>query len=137
MELNAANKPLPEPTDASQAYWDAAGHGRLRLQRCAGCGTFRHYPQLVCAACHSLAVAWVDAAGTGTVHSWTIAYHPFHPAFRDDLPYVLATIDLPEGVRLMGRFPLEQANQLRLGLPVRIAMVRNDAGVPLPIFSLA
>lgn len=137
MTLQQDAKPVPHPTDESQPYWDAAAQGQLRLQRCAACGKARHYPQLVCAACYSLEAEWFDAAGVGTVHSWTVAYHPFHPAFRDDLPYVLATIDLPEGMRLMGRFPLADENKLRMGLKVTIAFARNNAGVSLPVFAVA
>ena len=137
MTLQQDAKPVPHPTDESKPYWDAADQGRLRLQRCDDCGKARHYPQLACAACCSLRSEWFDAAGVGTVYSWTIAHHPFHPAFRDDLPYVLATIDLAEGVRLMGRFPLDDQAKLRIGLPVTIAFVRNEAGVSLPVFTPA
>ena len=46
----------------------------------------------------------VEASRRGTVHSWTVAHHPFHPAFVDELPYTLVTIDLEEGVRALGRW---------------------------------
>src|SRR4051812_42612629 len=46
---------------------------------------------------------WVDASGTGTVHSWTITHYAFHPGLKGDLPYILLTVDLPEGVRMNAR----------------------------------
>lgn len=95
-------KPVPEPSAMSQPYWDAAAAGRFILQSCADCGRIRHYPQLLCSHCYSDAVNWKDATGRGKVHSWTVAHHAFHPAFKADLPYTLVTVDLEEGVRALG-----------------------------------
>jgi len=130
-------KPVPHPTAESQPYWDAAAEGRLRLQRCAACGKFRHYPQLVCDRCYSLHTEWVDASGRGTVYSWTVAHHPFHSAFKGDLPYTLVIVDLEEGPRAMGRLDPTLQAHLHIGLPVRITFERNEADVPLPVFMAA
>jgi uncharacterized OB-fold protein len=43
-------------------------------------------------------VAWVEASGRGTVHRRTVTSHPFHPGWKGDLPSVLVTADLEEGV---------------------------------------
>lgn len=128
-------KPVPHPDTLSQPYWDGAAVGRLRLQRCTACGKPRHYPQLVCPHCHSLSVEWFDASGRGTVHSWTVAHHAFHPAFRDDLPYTLVTVDLEEGVRALGRLDTADQHRLCLGLPVQLRFEPNSAGTPLPMFT--
>lgn len=96
----------PEPTAnaMSQPYWDAAAQGRLILQTCGECGAIRHYPRLLCDRCYSDQVVWTDATGNGVVHSWTVAHHPFHGAFADELPYTLVTITLDEGPRALGRW---------------------------------
>ena len=114
-------RPVPHPTPESQPYWDGAARGKLLLQRCAECRTVRHYPQLVCARCYSLGVEWIEASGRGAVHSWTVAHHAFHPAFRSDLPYTLLTVDLAEGPRAMGRLDPACQTPLRLCLPVTVA----------------
>jgi uncharacterized OB-fold protein len=36
------------------------------------------------------------ASGRGRVHSWTVAHHPFHPGFKEELPYIVAIVDLEE-----------------------------------------
>ena len=130
-------KPAPEPTPESRPYWDGLAAGRLLLQRCADCGRVRHYPRPLCDACHSFAVDWVEAAGTATVHSWTVAHHPYHPAFRGELPYTLVTADLPEGVRLVAQLRDAGAAALRLGQPLRIGVEDNGAGLMLPVLRLA
>ena len=137
MSTEAEPKPLPHPTTESQPYWDGAAQGRLRLQRCTGFGAVRHYPQLVCARCYSLGVEWIDASGRGAVHSWTVAHHAFHPAFKADLPYTLVTVDLAEGPRALGRLDAGSQDRLRIGLPVQISLPRNAEGVALPVFTAA
>ncbi|MGS0743229.1 Zn-ribbon domain-containing OB-fold protein [Glaciimonas sp. GG7] len=97
-----ATKPLPQPTELSRPYWEAAAEGRLVLQHCAACNKPRHYPRLLCDACYSTSVVWKPASGAGKIHSWTVAHHAFHPAFAADLPYTLVTVDLDEGVRALG-----------------------------------
>ncbi len=131
----AGQKPVPHPTPESQPYWDGAAEGKLRLQRCTSCGTVRHYPQLVCAHCCSLGVGWIEASGRGTVHSWTVAHHAFHPAFKADLPYTLVTVDLQEGPRALGRLDPASQDRLRIGLPVQVTFPRNAEGVALPVFA--
>jgi uncharacterized OB-fold protein len=130
----APARPVPEPTPESRPYWDGLAQGRLRLQRCAGCGRIRHYPRPLCGACHSFAVEWVEASGEATVHSWTVAHHPFHPAFRAELPYALVTAELAEGgVRILAPLRGAGPETLRLGLRLRIGVEENGQGLALPV----
>ena len=103
-EETGVPKPLPQVSEVSRPYWEAAAEGRLLLQRCGKCATIRHYPRLLCSACYSDAVDWTEASGHGTVHSWTVAHHAFHKAFAAQLPYTLVTVDLDEGVRALGHW---------------------------------
>lgn len=120
-------------SEVSETYWQGARDGRLVLQKCGDCGRVRHYPQVLCPACQSFAVEHVDAAGTGTVQSWTVSHHAFDPAFADETPYALVTVDMDEGVRVLGRFAGDDA-VLRLELPVRIAFEDGHDGAPQPVF---
>jgi hypothetical protein len=113
----------------SGAYWEGAARGKLVLQRCGGCGKIRHYPRVLCDACYSFAVEPLEAQGRGTIHSWTVAHHAFDPSVAAETPYVLATVDLEEGVRVLGR--LDEAAVPEMGLPVRITFRPNADGVPL------
>jgi uncharacterized protein len=126
-------RPVPERTPESEPYWEGLSRRKLMLQRCADCGRVRHYPRPMCDACHSLAAGWIEASGDAAVHSWTVAHHPFHPAFRDELPYVLVTADLPEGPRLLARLRGAGAESLRPGLLLRIGFEDNGEGLILPV----
>jgi uncharacterized OB-fold protein len=127
--MTTPTRPAQIATDLSRPYWDAAAQGRLVLQCCAACGKIRHYPRLLCDSCYSDTAHWVPASGYGAIHSWTVAHHAFHPAFADELPYVLVTVDLAEGVRALGRWRGDTS--LALGLRVRGRFETRADGVDL------
>lgn len=134
MTETIVEKPQPQPSETAKGYWEAAREGRFVLQQCADCGKFRHYPRPVCDACYSLGVNWIEASGRGRVHSWTVAHHAYHPAFKGEVPYVLLTVDLEEGVRALGRVRGEPGDRLRLEAPVRLHMAPTENGYSLPVF---
>ena len=127
--MNTPVKPSPQIAELSRPYWEAAARGELVLQRCSGCGKVRHYPRLLCDHCYSDAVEWIPSSGKGTIHSWTIAHHAFHPAFAAELPYTLITIDLDEGVRALGRWRGDAA--LSIGRKVHGRFEPREGGVDL------
>lgn len=130
-------QPTPHPDAISEPYWAGLRRGALLLQRCTACGTFRHYPRLVCDRCYATAVEWVEACGRGEIFSWTVAHHPFHPGFKDELPYILVVVTLAEGVRAMGRLHDPAATRLRLGMAVRFSPHVRADGLVLPGFEIA
>lgn len=117
----------------SAPYWEGARQGRLMLQCCLACGKTRHYPQLLCPSCHSLEVRWVQASGHGVIHSWTVAHHAFHAGFAAELPYTILTVDLPEGVRALGRYPNDAP--LSIGMPVCLRFENDANGTPGLVFA--
>lgn len=126
---NAPARPAPPINELSRPYWDAAAQGRLVLQCCAACGKTRHYPRLLCDHCFSDATTWRAASGRGKLHSWTVSHHAFHPAFKDELPYVLVTVDLDEGVRALGRW--QGPAEMTIGQPVQGVFHAREGGVDL------
>jgi uncharacterized OB-fold protein len=128
------DKLVPEPTAETKPFWDALHQGKLLLQCCADCGRIRHYPRPVCDACYSMRAKWVSASGRGTVHSWTITHHAFHPGFKGDLPFLLLTVDLEEGVRMQAQGRGIADEVLRVGLPVQVAYARVTDDLTLPVF---
>ena len=132
--MDGYDKLVPTPTADTQPFWDGLNEGRLRLQRCADCGTIRHYPRPVCDSCYSMNSDWVDATGRGKVHSWTITHYAFHPGFKGDLPYLLLTVDLDEGVRMQSQGRGIDESALKIGLPVKIGYELVKEGLTLPVF---
>jgi uncharacterized OB-fold protein len=126
---------LPQVTPDTAFFWDGAAAGELRIQRCAGCGAVRHPPGPMCPACGEPAGGgYLVAAGTGEVFSYVVHHHPPVPGKR--LPMVVALVQLPEGVRMVGEMPGVPPDQVRIGLPVRVTFV--PAGdMLLPAWRLA
>ncbi|MBI4695718.1 MAG: OB-fold domain-containing protein [Gammaproteobacteria bacterium] len=130
--MESIERPLAPPNPDAAPYWDGLREGRLMLQSCVSCGTVRHYPRPLCAECHSFEVEWLPSCCMGRVHSWTVIHHAFHPAFEDELPYCLVTVDLAEGVRV--NVPLRDAGPHELGIGHRVHIVfeRESAALTLP-----
>ena len=130
------DKLVPSPTPDTQPYWTGLREHRLCLQACADCGKVRHYPRPVCDACYSMNATWIEASGRGTVHSWTITHYAFHPGFKGDLPYILVTVDLAEGVRMNAQIRGIGPDELRVGLPVKVGYDAVTDDLTLPVFEL-
>ena len=127
-------KPLPEPSPDTAPFWKFMHEGKLKIQACAACGKLRHYPRPVCPHCYSMDAKWVESKGYGSVHSWTIAHHAFHPGFKGDLPYVLVTVDLDDGVRMQAQLRGAGADQVKIGMPVKVAFELATKDLTLPVF---
>jgi uncharacterized OB-fold protein len=127
----AATAPMrPLVTPDTAFFWAGTAVGELRIQRCESCGALRHPPGPCCPACGSLNQGYVVAAGTGEVFSYVVHHHPLVPGKR--LPMVVALVQLPEGVRMVGEMPGVSSDLVRIGLPVRATFVRIDDELTLP-----
>src|SRR5690242_12608965 len=93
----------PRPDADTRPYWAAAADGVLLLQRCTACATRRFYPRLLCPECHSDDHTWQEASGRGSVYSYSVVHRAPSPALQGEAPYVVALIDLDEGVRMFSR----------------------------------
>jgi uncharacterized OB-fold protein len=128
------DKLVPAITPDTQPYWDGLRQGRLMLQCCAACRKVRHYPRPVCDACWSMEVDWIQASGQGSVHSWTITHYAFHSGYKGELPYLLLTVDLPEGVRMNAQTRGMDPATVSIGMPVRIGFDAVTDTLTLPVF---
>jgi uncharacterized OB-fold protein/acyl dehydratase len=122
----SAETPMrPQVTPDTAFFWAGTAAGELRIQRCAGCGALRHPPGPMCPACGTPGDGgYLVAAGTGEVFSYVVHHHPPVPGKK--LPLVVALVQLPEGVRMVGEMPGVAPDQVRIGLPVRAAFVQVD-----------
>ncbi|MFS3127031.1 Zn-ribbon domain-containing OB-fold protein [Nocardioides sp. Bht2] len=127
-------RPRPFVLEDTEFWWSAAAAERLLIQRCVGCRTLRHPPAPSCASCRSLDWDTVTASGRGTVHSFVISHYPQHPAFSYPLAVVL--VDLEEGTRLVAAFQ-GSPDEVRIGLPVMVDWITDEAGTVLPVFVAA
>ena len=118
MTTTAYNKPLPVPSPVSREFWAAARRHEFVLQRCRSCQQYIHYPRAACPHCLSQDLGWAPASGRGTVYSYTVARRPTASVFADVTPYVIAIVELEEGVRMTTNIVGCPPEEVRIGMPV-------------------
>lgn len=128
------SRPIPKPDRDSEYYWAAARRRELVFQQCDDCERFRFYPRMVCPFCLSEKFQWRRSGGRGVVYSFTVIHRPPTPAFRDRVPYVLALIDLPEGVRMMSNVIDCDPEDVRIGMSVQVTFEDVSEDIALPKF---
>ena len=130
------SKPVPTPTDANRPFFAGCAEGVLRLRRCLKCGR-HHAPTRAACDCGSVTFEWVQVAGRGTVFSHTVVHRAPDPAFRADLPYVIAIVEFDEGGRLMSNLINCAPDAVRVGMPVKAVFETVAEGVGVVKFEPA
>lgn len=129
-------KPLPVIDPDSQPYWDALRSHRLMLRSCKQCGQPHFYPRSLCPHCHCEDLQWIEAIGRGVIYSYTVARKPAGPAFKADVPYVVAIVQLDEGPRMMTRIVTTDPASVHIGAAVQVVYDDVAPGLTLPTFAL-
>ena len=128
--------PFPVPDGDSKTFWEGVAQHKLLIQRCENCQRYIFYPRSICPHCFSEAPAWVEASGAGTIYSYTVVHQAYGP-FAAQVPFVVAIVELAEGVRMMTRIAGAAPAAVRIGAPVRVVFEQADENVTLPYFQLA
>lgn len=127
-------KPLPSPTPWSKPFWAGCKNRKLMIQQCNGCKKFVFYPKLFCPFCLSQDLSWAEASGKGRVYSYTVV-HSYQPRkFADDVPYVVAIIELDEGVRMMSNVVHCKPQEVACDMKVEVLFDDVTEEVTLPRF---
>jgi uncharacterized OB-fold protein len=127
-------RPVPEPDDASGPFFEGAARGQLMLQRCGSCGAFMWPAKPRCVQCLSDDVEWAAASGRAELYSFAVV-HQRYPGF--DEPYVVATVETPEGVRFNTSIVGADPGDLQIGMPLEVVFERASADVTVPKFTPA
>ncbi|PKN62444.1 MAG: hypothetical protein CVU57_24470 [Deltaproteobacteria bacterium HGW-Deltaproteobacteria-15] len=128
-------KPLPALNEDTREFWEGCRHHQLKFQKCSECGLVRWPPSIICPACHSLEQKWVPAEGRGKIFTFAVYHQAFHPAFKNDLPYVVAVIELEEGVHFLSNLVGCDHRLIRCGMPVRVVWEDRKEGFSIPKFT--
>jgi uncharacterized protein len=131
------NKPLPNPNPDNQPFWDACKDHQLKFQKCQDCGYIRWPAALICPKCHSDKGEWINLSGRGKIYTYAVFHHAFHPGFKEDVPYVTASIELEEGPRLLSNIVNCPPDKVYCEMPVKIRWDDVSSEVSLPKFEPA
>lgn len=125
-----AADPLEQAYPELSEFWTAARQGRLLLRSCTGCGRPHAYPRMICPFCRSQALRWVESAGRGVVHSYSVMR-------RVETPYVLAYVRLDEGAVMMSNIVDCDVDDVSIGQRVELVWRDTPEGRPVPFFKPA
>ena len=111
-------KPLPRIDEESRPWWEALKRHELYIQKCRDCGDLRYYPRALCTNCLSARTEWVRCAGKGTIYTFTATMQNQAPGFRESLPYVMAYVELDEGLKVLTNLVECKPDEVKIGMPV-------------------
>jgi acyl dehydratase/uncharacterized OB-fold protein len=124
------NKPLPQPTPISAPFWDGLKAHEVRLQQCEH-GHWLFFPRTHCPSCGARLLAWKAVSGEGRLYSFTVARVPTLPEFSDEMPQLLAVVELDQGVHVNTTLVGVDAADLRVGQRVRPVFDERPGSVTL------
>jgi uncharacterized OB-fold protein/acyl dehydratase len=130
----AEKKPEPAPgikpliSRDTEFFWEGTAAGELRVQRCEDCGALRHPPGPMCPKCGGERPGFVVSSGNGEVYSYVVHHHPKVPG--KELPFVVALVELDEGVRMLGELLDVSTEDVRVGLPVQVSFTDQEPALP-------
>jgi uncharacterized protein len=132
----AGTRPLPSKTQEGMPYWEGCNRGELLLQRCDKCHAFQWFPRAYCRDCSNESFTWVKASGRGKVVSYSVVHKPINPSFAAMVPYVIAVVELDEGIRMMTNIVDAATRAIKAGDAVEVVFEKQDEDTTIPVFRL-
>lgn len=124
----------PPISPAAEPYWEATREQRLVIQCCGACERPIHFPREACPSCLGIDLVFRPSAGTGEVYALSVMPSPANPTMKGRAPYVVALVDLDDGVRMLTNVVVVDAEQAVVGTRVEVAWEPLADGRHLPVF---
>jgi uncharacterized OB-fold protein len=124
----------PDDETLGEPFWRGLAEGRLTALRCSACGAWRHPPAPICHACASFESEWAPLSGRARLYSYTVARHPVHATLQAQVPYVIALVELAEGIRMVSSVRGVEPAGLRIGMGLRCVIEPVSPDFALPYF---
>jgi uncharacterized OB-fold protein len=125
----------PTLTEANRSFWTGGSEGALLIQRCRECRLWVHPPEHACPACGG-EMAPEPVSGEGTVFTYTVNMHQFHPDVPPPNMIAIVTLSEQEDLRIPTGIVACEPADLRCGLPVRVLFERHGE-IYYPLFEPA
>lgn len=128
---------VPSSTPETAPFWDACNQHRFLLQRCRECDQVQYHYRAHCSHCFSEGVEDFDSTGEGAVWTYSVVYRNSSAAYKEKVPYVVATVELEGGVKVLGNVVDVDPEAVDIGTSVKVDFARSVDGQMIPIFVLA
>ena len=123
----------PAASRDSKFFWDGVDAHELRIQRRPD-GTLQHPPVPALWQDHTAPIDYVVSSGNGTVYSFVVHHAPKVPGRT--LPFVIALVELDEGVRMLGELRGVDPATVEIGMPVRATYIDIPDSATGPAWTL-
>lgn len=132
-DLDADAMMRPAVSRDTAFFWEGVRAHELRIQRLED-GSLQHPPVPAIWQDKAKPIDYEVAAGKGTVFSFVVHHAPKVPGRT--LPFVIALVELDEGVRMLGELRNVDHAEVKIGMPVRATYIDFPAGESGPEWSL-
>jgi uncharacterized protein len=119
-DLDADSMMRPASSRDTKFFWDGVNAHELRIQKRPD-GSLQHPPVPAIWQDKELPVEYHVATGKGTVFSFVVHHAPKVPGRT--LPFVIALVELEEGVRMLGELRNCDPATVEIGMPVRATYI--------------
>ena len=116
---NKKTRPVPKPSSFTKPFWDGAREKKLMLQYDPEAKAFQFWPRPIGVKSGKANLEWRASSGRGVLYSYTLVHVPA-PGFEDRVPYLIGLVELDEGVRIVANLVGVGADDVRIGMPMRV-----------------
>ena len=132
-DLDADMMMRPASSRDTKFFWDGVNAHELRIQKRAD-GTLVHPPVPALSQDKEQPTDYVVASGKGSVFSFVVHHAPKVPGRT--LPFVIALVELEEGVRMLGQLRNVDPASVEIGMPVHATYIDFPEGDSGPAWTL-
>jgi uncharacterized OB-fold protein len=128
---------LPSRSPETDPFWDACNRNVFLVQRCRTCRKTQYHYRAICAHCWSSDLEDIEASGRGKVWTYSVVRRNRSPVFAEKVPYVVALVELEEGVAVFGNIVECDPDVVTIDQDVTLAFTVAEDGQHIPVFRLA
>jgi uncharacterized protein len=132
-DLDADSMMRPASSRDTKFFWDGVNSHELRIQKRPD-GSLQHPPVPAIWQDKESPIEYQVASGKGTVFSFVVHHAPKVPGRT--LPFVIALVELEEGVRMLGELRNVDPAKVEIGMPVRATYIDFPEGDSGPAWTL-
>lgn len=132
-DLDADAMMQPASSRDTKFFWDGVNAHELRIQKRPD-GSLQHPPVPAIWQDKEAQIEYQVASGKGTVFSFVVHHAPKVPGRT--LPFVIALVELDEGVRMLGELRSVNPAEVEIGMPVRATYIDFPEGDAGPAWTL-
>lgn len=134
-DLVAGKVLRPSVSQDTEFFWDGVRAHELRIQQRPD-GSLQHPPVPALWKDKTEQTDYLVSSGRGTVFSFVVHHAPRVPG-RTRFPFVIALIELDEGVRMLGELRGIDPAEVEIGLPVRAEFLDMPGDEPWTLYAFA